>query len=128
MHGPNSTPYNPDRPTGGGNFNPGIKIDTSRISIAPPLPPGSFTGGMGGRPRWWPRGRRDGLWPPPDRSSGVSVRRGDTPLEATEQLQKGVDAWIGGVQWDRIPPYAHESLVKSTLDGMAARMGLRLSW
>jgi hypothetical protein len=53
MRGSNSTPYNPDRPTGGGNFNPGIKIDTSRASVAPPYVPrpgdfGWIPGGVGG--------------------------------------------------------------------------------
>jgi hypothetical protein len=29
-------PYDPNLPTGGGNFNPDMKIDTSHVSVAPP--------------------------------------------------------------------------------------------
>lgn len=42
MHGAGTTPYNPDYPTGGGNFRPDIKIDTSRASVAPPSQPLPF--------------------------------------------------------------------------------------
>ena len=36
MHGPNSGGrYDPDNPTGGGNFKPDMEIDLTNVSVAP---------------------------------------------------------------------------------------------
>jgi hypothetical protein len=64
--------YDQNRPTGGGNFNPNIAIDTSHVAAARPVtppkkgrylpktppPPGGAGGGLGGTP------------PPPGRGGG----------------------------------------------------------
>jgi len=100
MHGPNSTPYNPDRPTGGGNFNPGIKIATSRISIAPPLPPGSFTGGMGGGPGGGPGGGGMGYGRPRIDPPGCRCAEGTHPWRPRSSSRRASTASPRLVEFD----------------------------
>jgi hypothetical protein len=39
--------YGANRSTGGGNFNPNMKIDLSHVSVSPPAPPPPLGGGLG---------------------------------------------------------------------------------
>lgn len=45
--------YDPNHPTGGGNFNPGIQIDTSNASVAPPYNPNAAGPELLGRGLSW---------------------------------------------------------------------------
>jgi hypothetical protein len=131
--------YDPNRPTGGGNFNPNMKIDLSHISVAPPAPPPSLApgGGLGGSRSGGVGGSAGGTLRPPvgpggsgPGASGPAVRigRGNAPKELVQQLQRDVEAWIDGVPWGAIHPAAISGVVKGTINGMARQYGLTLIW
>jgi hypothetical protein len=99
MHGANTTPYNPNYPTGGGNFNPDILIDTSHASVAPTLPPPK----IGSPP---PGGSGGGSGPPPPpRGSG-----GGAPATLAGGVGDGLGGWRPPPVSPRAPavvPYLH---------------------
>jgi hypothetical protein len=141
MHGAGTTPYNPDYPTGGGNFNPGIKIDTSRASVAPPSQPLPFQIAPGWHVETNPTagvGAGSGPAVPllPRYASGGAVAPGvsggprptyyvaaDANTKRTTALQKDVDRWL-----EHVHPRGDEPFVRAGVDRIAAAHGIKLSW
>jgi hypothetical protein len=107
-----------DRPTGGGNFNPGIKIDTSHVSVAPP-----YTGPK--IPDFSDMHSSDGL-------SGPGVSGGPRPTyytaadadtKRTSALQKDVDRWL-----EHVHPRGDEPFIRAGVNRIAAAHGIKLTW
>jgi hypothetical protein len=131
---PLHTPYDPNYPTGGGNFNPDVKIDTSHVSVAAPFKPGDNVGPIVAVPR-----RHPGPEAPPPPNPGpeappsgpvVTLQfRSGTNGHAAHQFRTAADAWIRGVPWWSIDPATHNDAVKRVLESMAGRYGIVItSW
>ena len=124
-HAPLHTPYDPNYPTGGGNFNPNMKIDTSHVSVAPSYD--QRNNPIVESPRH-NLGSED---PPPAPNPGpvVTLQSGrGVGLLTMHQFRTAVDAWISGVPWETIDPATHNDAVKRGIGAIAGRYGLRMTW
>jgi hypothetical protein len=124
---PPSQPYDPNNPTGGGNFNPGMKIDTSHVSVAQPFKPGDNVGPFVSAPRRHPGPQEDPPPPPPPPSGPVvTLRAGNRGANgpAMEQFRRAVDAWMRDTLWETIDPATHHDTAKRVIGDMAGRYGL----
>jgi hypothetical protein len=110
---PPHVPYNPNYPTGGGNFNPNMKIDTSHVSVAAPFKPGDNVGPIVSSPR---------RHPGPDVTLRAGNRGANGP--AMEQFRRAVNQWISDTPWETIDPAKHHDTAKRVIADMAARYGL----
>jgi hypothetical protein len=123
------TPYNANYPTGGGNFNPNMQIDTSRASVAPPFNPNAITPWSLGQNTVGDNGLAPGEGVPgqggplaamaPTRIGGVEPNRGTggggIGMASGGLLDMGMQA--GGMALDVMAPGA----------GQAAQMGMKLA-
>jgi hypothetical protein len=121
-----------DPATGGGNFNPNMKIDLSHISVAPPYD-------QSNNPIVTVPRRHPGLEAPPPPNPGpeappsgpvVTLQfRSGTNRHAAHQFRTAADAWIRSVPWWTIDPATHNDAVKRVIESMAGRYGIVItSW
>lgn len=130
-------PYDPNHPTGGGNFNPAMRIDTSTASSSgPPKPPfdmGRYTdmvtGGPGGGFGGGIDGGMGGAPPPPQHQ--VNIRddtHGAVDGDLLKQLNKDAKQWLDSLPHELARHPALEHIGKTFFEIMAGQHGLQVRW